>query len=306
MEILQFYKGEKLRMNSIKEVNIPSLKVFRRGKVRDVFEIDGKLLFVATDRISCFDVVLPDPIPLKGVVLNKMSLLWFNLTKDIISNHLLESDTLGIAQLLDYQDILKDRTIVVKKTEPLPFECVVRGYLSGSGWKDYKREGMVSGIELRKGLVESQKLSQPIFTPSTKEDSGHDMAVSFEDVADSLGLELASKIKDKSIELYSFAHDYALERGIIIADTKFEFGILNGEIILIDEVLTPDSSRFWPKDSYNPGRAQDSFDKQYVRDWLESTDWDKTLPAPNLPQEVIEKTTQKYLLGYKNIAGVDL
>ncbi len=295
-----------MSMNSVREVDIADLNMFRRGKVRDVYEINGDLLFVATDRISCFDVVLPDPIPLKGIVLNKLSLFWFDLTKDLIPNHLISSDISNIAQLLDYQDILRDRSIVVKKTEPLSFECVVRGYLSGSGWKDYREEGKVSGIELKKGLVESQKLDQPIFTPSTKEDSGHDMAVSFTHVADNIGLELASKVRDKSIELYSFAHDYALERGIIIADTKFEFGILNGELILIDEVLTPDSSRFWPKDEYAPGRAQDSFDKQYVRDWLESVGWDKIPPAPNLPQEVIEKTTQKYLLGYKNIAGVDL
>ena len=295
-----------MKVNSVKEVNIATLNIFRRGKVRDIYELDGNLLFVATDRISCFDVVLPDPILLKGIVLNKLSLFWFDLTKGLISNHLISSDISGITQLSDYYDILKDRSIIVKKTEPLSFECVVRGYLSGSGWKDYKKEGKVSGVELREGLVESQKLDQPIFTPSTKEDSGHDMAVSFDYVVDNIGLELASRIRDKSLELYSFAHNYAEARGIIIADTKFEFGILDGELILIDEVLTPDSSRFWPKDEYAPGRAQNSFDKQYVRDWLELTNWDKTYPAPNLPQEVIEKTTQKYLFGYKSIAGVDL
>ena len=295
-----------MKVNLVKEVNIESLNIFRRGKVRDVYEIGDDLLFVATDRISCFDVVLPDPIPLKGIVLNKLSLVWFDLTKELIPNHLISSDVSEIAQLSDYHDILRDRSIIVKKTQPLSFECVVRGYLSGSGWKDYKKEGKVSGIELKKELIESQKLDQPIFTPSTKEDSGHDVAVSFDYVVDNIGLELASKIRDKSLELYSFAHNYAEARGIIIADTKFEFGILNGELILIDEVLTPDSSRFWPKDEYAPGRAQNSFDKQYVRDWLESTGWDKIPPAPNLPQEVIEKTTQKYLLGYKSIAGVDL
>jgi phosphoribosylaminoimidazole-succinocarboxamide synthase len=295
-----------MRTSSIREVDIAGLKLFRRGKVRDVYELDDKLLFVATDRISCFDVVLPDPIPLKGVVLNKISLLWFELTKDIIANHFLSSDISGITELKDYQDILKERAIVVKKAEPLAFECIVRGYLSGSGWKDYKREGKVSGVEPEEGLEESQKLKEPIFTPSTKAESGHDLAVSFQEVVEGLGLELASKVRDKSIELYSFAHDYALERGIIIADTKFEFGLLDGEIILIDEVLTPDSSRFWPKDKYSPGRAQESFDKQYVRDWLESIGWDKNPPAPSLPQDVIERTTQKYLLGYKNIAGIDL
>ncbi|MDP8216853.1 MAG: phosphoribosylaminoimidazolesuccinocarboxamide synthase [Candidatus Kaelpia imicola] len=295
-----------MKVNSVKEISIESLNIFRRGKVRDIYELNGDLLFVATDRISCFDVVLPDPIPLKGIVLNKLSLFWFDLTKDLVSNHLISSDVSEVTQLSGYHDILKDRSIIVKKTEPLPFECVVRGYLSGSGWKDYKKEGKVSGVELKKELLESQKLDQPIFTPSTKEDSGHDMAVSFDYVADKIGLELASKIRDKSLELYFFAHNYAETRGIIIADTKFEFGILDGKLILIDEVLTPDSSRFWPKDEYTPGRAQNSFDKQYVRDWLESTGWDKTPPAPNLPQEVIEKTTQKYLFGYKNIAGVDL
>ncbi|MDD5614066.1 MAG: phosphoribosylaminoimidazolesuccinocarboxamide synthase [Candidatus Omnitrophica bacterium] len=295
-----------MKANSIREVEIPGLSIFRRGKVRDVYKLDGNLLFVASDRISCFDVVLPDAIPYKGVVLNKISSFWFDLTKNIVSNHCLSLDVSDYPELANYSGILNGRSMVVKRAEPVPFECIVRGYLAGSGWKDYQKTGQVSGIKIKKGMQEAQKFEQSIFTPSTKEDFGHDITVSFDYMKNKIGSELSSKIRDKSIELYNFAEQYAGERGIIIADTKFEFGLLNGELVLIDELFTPDSSRFWPQDSYKPGESQLSYDKQYVRDWLETTGWDKTPPAPNLPEDIIEKTSKKYLAAYKAITEQDL
>ncbi|MDP8233880.1 MAG: phosphoribosylaminoimidazolesuccinocarboxamide synthase [Candidatus Saelkia tenebricola] len=295
-----------MKVKLIEGIEIPELKLFKRGKVRDVYECRNELLFVATDRISCFDVVLLDAIPYKGIVLTQLSSFWFDLTKDIVKNHIFSKDISDLEELASYREDLKGRSVIVKKSNPVSFECVVRGYLAGSGWKDYQKTGSVSGVKLPTGLIQAQKLPEPIFTPSTKEDTGHDMAVSFDYVKDHIGVELASKLRDLSIRLYQFAENFAAERGIIIADTKFEFGLLDDNLILIDEILTPDSSRFWPKDQYLPGKSQVSFDKQYVRDWLEATDWDKTPPAPRLPQEVIEKTSDKYLLAYKMLAGEEL
>ncbi|MCD6080079.1 MAG: phosphoribosylaminoimidazolesuccinocarboxamide synthase [Candidatus Omnitrophica bacterium] len=295
-----------MKVNLVDRVELPNLKLFKRGKVRDIYELDDRLLLVATDRVSCFDVVLDDPIPYKGVVLTQLSVFWFQKTENIIPNHLITSSVEGISQLDSYSEILEGRTMVVKKSQPIPFECVVRGYLAGSGWRDYKNTGEVSGIKLPPGLKEAEKLKEPIFTPSTKEETGHDMAVTFDYMVDKIGEDLAVKIKEKSIELYQFGSQYAEQRGIIIADTKFEFGILDGELILIDELFTPDSSRFWPKDEYQPGKSQVSFDKQYLRDWLESTGWDKTSPPPRLPQDVIHRTSEKYRLAFKMLTARDI
>jgi len=295
-----------MKVNLVDRVELPNLKLFKRGKVRDIYELDDRLLLVATDRVSCFDVVLDDPIPYKGVVLTQLSVFWFQKTENIIPNHLITSSVEGISQLDSYSEILEGRTMVVKKSQPIPFECVVRGYLAGSGWRDYKNTGEVSGIKLPPGLKEAEKLEEPIFTPSTKEETGHDMAVTFDYMVDKIGEDLAVKIKEKSIELYQFGSQYAEQRGIIIADTKFEFGILDGELILIDELFTPDSSRFWPKDEYQPGKSQVSFDKQYLRDWLESTGWDKTSPPPRLPQDVIHRTSEKYRLAFKMLTARDI
>lgn len=285
--------------------NIIPLKLYKRGKVRDVYEVDDILLIVATDRISCFDVVLPDGIPHKGRVLTQISRFWFDFVKDITDNHIISFDLNSIRErLADSMDILEGRSMLVKKAKPIPIECVVRGYLSGSGWKEYKESSEVCGIKLPKGLKESDRLPEPIFTPATKEDVGHDINVSEAYVRKKIGDRIFDMIKNKSMAIYKKAADYAETKGIIIADTKFEFGITNeGKIILIDEVLTPDSSRFWPKDKYKPGGAQPSFDKQFVRDYLEGLDWDKTPPAPNLPEEIIKKTSQKYLEALKRLTG---
>lgn len=283
------------------------IKLFRRGKVRDVYDLDDKLLVVSTDRISCFDVVLPCGIPHKGEVLTALSCFWFDLIKDIVPNHFITADFDKYPPILKrYAQELKGRSMLVAKTRSLPVECVVRGYLSGSGWKEYKNNQSVCGIRLPTGLKESDKLPQAIFTPSTKEDQGHDLNVNQKYVEDKLGSDIAAKIKDFSIAIYEKASHYALSRGIIIADTKFEFGVLNKQIILIDEVLTPDSSRFWPKDEYQPGKAQPSFDKQFVRDYLETLSWDKTPPGPMLPEDIIEKTSQKYLDAFKKLTGQEL
>jgi phosphoribosylaminoimidazole-succinocarboxamide synthase len=283
------------------------LKLFRKGKVRDVYDLGDKLLIISCDRISCFDVVLPGAIPYKGEVLTAISNFWFDFTKDIIANHLITSDLSKYPSDLDkYSNDLKGRSMLVKKTKPLPVECIVRGYLSGSGWKEYRKSNSVCGIKLPLGLNESDKLSEPIFTPSTKADVGHDQNVSQDYIEELIGKDTAGRIARASIDIYRQASDYALSRGIIIADTKFEFGVYNNEIILIDEVLTPDSSRFWPADEYLPGRAQVSFDKQFVRDYLETLDWDKVPPAPKLPEDIITKTTQKYLEAYKRLTGKEL
>jgi len=274
------------------------LPLLRRGKVRDVYApSEEHLIIVACDRISAFDHVLPTPIPDKGRILTQISNFWFKKTEHIVRNHLVDPNP-GPQWYPDldwYYPELDGRTVLVRRTKPLVIEAIVRGYLSGSGWKEYQASGTVCGIALPSGLTESAKLPEPIFTPSTKADTGHDENIPFDKAAELVGLETATKVRDLSLALYRFAADYALERGIIIADTKFEFGTVdNGELILIDEVLTPDSSRFWPAESYEPGRPQASFDKQYVRDYLEAIRWDKEPPAPPLPEEVVEKTRDKY------------
>lgn len=286
------------------KTSFTDIALFKRGKVRDVYDLEDKLLVVSTDRISCFDVVLPTCIPRKGEVLTQLSLFWFNFTKDIVANHFISAEVSQYPEELHkYGDILKDRSMLVKKAQGLPVECVVRGYLSGSGWKEYRQSRSICGIKLPEGLRESDKLPEPIFTPSTKEDVGHDINVSEEYVESHLGKGVTDKLKETSIVLYKKASQYAESKGIIIADTKFEFGIYEKKIILIDEVLTPDSSRFWPKDQYKPGGPQPSFDKQFVRDYLETLTWDKTPPGPELPDEIVQKTSQKYLQALTMISG---
>lgn len=273
----------------------PDLKLFRKGKVREVYDFDDKLLIVATDNISAFDVVLPCLIEGKGAQLTQISNFWFNLFKDDVKNHLISENVEDFpAECEPYKEILKDRSILVWKTEMIEVEAIVRGYLSGSGFKDYKNTGEVCGIKLPEGLVESAKLEEPLFTPSTKAHEGHDENVSEAAVRKEFGDDVIDQIKEKALFLYTKAAEYALERGIIIADTKFEFGMLNGEIILIDEALTPDSSRFWPADDYAPGKSQKSYDKQIIRDYLETLDWDKTYPGPVLPDDVIANSLAKY------------
>lgn len=289
---------EPLRITSFKELDL-----FKRGKVRDVYDLKDKLLVISTDRISCFDVVLPTCIPHKGGVLTKLSLFWFEFTKDIIANHLITANIKDYPKsLAKYADILDGRSMLVKKAKSIPVECVVRGYLSGSGWKEYQKSQSICGIKLPKGLKESDKLPEAIFTPSTKEEVGHDINVSQDFVEKELGKDITSKLRDASLAIYKKAANYAESKGIIIADTKFEFGLYDDKMILIDEVLTPDSSRFWPKSEYAPGKSQPSFDKQFVRDYLESLDWDKTPPSPGLPQDIVEKTTAKYEQALKMLA----
>ncbi len=291
--------------NALTLVELKGVKFFKRGKVREIYDFDDKLLIISSDRISCFDVILPTPIPGKGEVLTRLSEFWFNFTKDIIPNHLICADVDKFPQeLAQYKDVLRGRSMLVKKTEPLPVECVVRGYLSGSGWKDYKKTGAICGIELPAGLQESDKLPEVIFTPSTKAEVGHDENVSQEYVENQIGKETTNRLKEVSIALYKKARDYAEKNGIIIADTKFEFGKLGDEIILIDEALTPDSSRFWLLDEYAPGKNQPSFDKQFVRDYLETLAWDKRPPGPELPDEIVEKTRDKYLQALKILAKI--
>lgn len=284
--------------------DIPSFELFRRGKVRDIYAVNDKLLIVATDRISAFDVVLPDPIPYKGLVLTSLSLFWFDFLKHAVKNHLVTADADSYPpELAAHRNHLAGRSMLVLRADVVPFECVARGYLSGSGWKDYRRTGEVCGIKLPPGLKESDKLPQPIFTPATKAESGHDINVSIEEMAGELGNEQATKLRDLTLKIYEEASQYADQRGIIIADTKFEFGIYNGEIILVDEVLTPDSSRFWLKADYQPGQPQQSFDKQHVRDYLETLEWDKRPPGPHLPEAVIAATTEKYLEAHRLLTG---
>lgn len=286
---------------------LTDLKLFKRGKVRDVYEFKDKLLIISTDRISCFDVVLSTPIPYKGEVLTQLSLFWFTFTKEIVPNHLITANISEYPQeLMKHKDILKGRSMLVKKAKPIPVECVVRGYLSGSAWKEYQEAQSICGIRLPPGLKESDKLPEAIFTPATKEDTGHDINVTHEFVEKKLGKDIAQRIKKISLALYNKASQYAESKGIIIADTKFEFGIYNGEIILIDEVLTPDSSRFWPKDEYFPGSSQRSFDKQFVRDYLETLGWNKKPPAPQLPEEIIKKTSEKYLQAFRMLVSKEI
>lgn len=283
------------------------LKLYKRGKVRDVYDLGNRLLIVSTDRISCFDVLLPCAIPYKGKVLTGLSIFWFDFIKDITAHHFITQDIENYPpQLKKYESHLKGRSMLVLKTRPLPVECVVRGYLSGSAWKEYQDKQSISGIDLPAGLLESEKLPQIIFTPSTKAEQGHDVNITQKYVEDLVGKEIADKLAKLSIEIYKKASDYAITKGVIIADTKFEFGLYNDKIILIDEILTPDSSRFWPKDQYSTGRACPSFDKQFVRDYLETLNWDKNPPAPDLPEEIIKKTSQKYLEAYKILTGREL
>ncbi|MGZ5498104.1 MAG: phosphoribosylaminoimidazolesuccinocarboxamide synthase [Candidatus Aminicenantales bacterium] len=290
----------------IGDIELPGLPLFRKGKVRDVFEVGDKLLIVATDRISAFDWVLPSLIPSKGKVLTQLSKFWFDFVGLVVPNHLLSTEIKDFPPVLTpFANLLAKRSMLVKKTKVIPVECVVRGYLAGSGWKEYQATGKISGIKVPKGRKESDQLAEPIFTPSTKAEKGHDVNISFKDVEKEIGAELAGKIRKTSLELYQKAALYAVSKGIIIADTKFEFGLDGDELILIDEIFTPDSSRFWPLASYEPGRSQPSLDKQFVRDYLETTTWDKNTPPPELPAEIIAKTSQKYLEIYKVLTGLD-
>ena len=277
----------------------------KRGKVRDVYDFEDRLLFVATDRISAFDWILSPGIPDKGRILTQISRFWFERFEEI-PNHLLSMNPadLPLPDQADV-DVLQGRCMVVKKTEVVPFECVVRGYLSGSGWKDYLSSGAVCGIKLPEGLQQSDSLPQPLFTPATKAETGHDENVSFQTMSDAIGQELAENMRNLSIQIYQQASGYARERGIILADTKFEFGLLDGKLILIDEVLTPDSSRFWPAERYQPGGPQPSLDKQFVRDWLETTTWDKNSPPPELPEEIVSQTREKYLEAFQMLTGTE-
>jgi phosphoribosylaminoimidazole-succinocarboxamide synthase len=290
----------------IGDIGLPGLPLFRKGKVRDVFAVDDKLLIVATDRISAFDWVLPSLIPYKGKVLTQLSKFWFDFVGLVVPNHLLATETKDFPPALaPYAALLDKRAMLVKKTKVVPIECVVRGYLSGSGWKEYKASGKICGIKIPKGLKESDRLPEPIFTPSTKAEKGHDINISFKDVQKEIGAELAGKIRKISLELYQKASLHAVSKGIIIADTKFEFGLDGDELLLIDEIFTPDSSRFWPLGQYEPGKSQPSLDKQFVRDYLETTAWDKNSPPPELPAEIVAKTSQKYLEIYKVLTGLD-
>jgi phosphoribosylaminoimidazole-succinocarboxamide synthase len=286
----------------LRETHFAGLEPSARGKVRDIYDLSDKLLIVATDRLSAFDVILPTPIPDKGRVLTQLSLFWFDLFKDVIPNHVLSADHFP-APFDAHRDELAGRSMIVRKTQPLPVECVVRGYLSGSGWKDYLATGTLCGIELPPALRESDRLPAPIFTPSTKAVAGHDENISFQQVISMIGEELARQVRAVSIDLYQRAAAYAEPRGIILADTKFEFGLLDGELIWIDEAFTPDSSRFWPAAQYHPGGPQPSFDKQFVRDYLERIRWPKIPPGPELPAEVVAATREKYLEAFRILTG---
>jgi phosphoribosylaminoimidazole-succinocarboxamide synthase len=290
------------------QTDFPELELHASGKVRDVYRLDNEhLLFVATDRISAFDYVLATGIPYKGQVLTQISLFWFDFLKNIVPNHLVTADVDRYPAIVKkYINQLRGRSMMVVRGEMFPVECVVRGYLSGSGWKEYQASGKVCGISLPSGLKESDKLPEPIFTPATKATTGHDENISFEQMCKSVDPEDARRLRDISLKLYTTAADYARERGIIIADTKFEFGRMAAGITLADEVLTPDSSRFWPADHYTPGKAQDSYDKQYVRDYLEQIRWNKKPPAPSLPPEVARRTSEKYLEAYRQLTGREL
>jgi phosphoribosylaminoimidazole-succinocarboxamide synthase len=289
------------------ETNLPGIELRSRGKVRDVYSLGDVLLFVATDRISAFDCILPTGIPDKGRILTQMSIFWFDFLKDIVPTHFLTADVSEYpAQLQPFRDQLEGRSMLVRRARMFEAECVARGYVAGSGWKDYKATGAICGIPLPSGLVESSKLPEPIFTPATKAQSGHDENISFARFAEITGADLAHALRELTLQIYRKASDYAETRGIILADTKFEFGLIDGRITLADEVLTPDSSRFWPRASYAPGGPQRSYDKQYVRDYLETLDWDKRPPAPPLPAEVAARTSEKYKEAYTALTGRDL
>ncbi len=291
-------------MSVVTETNLP-LKTFKKGKVRDVYEANDKLVLIVTDRISAFDFVLPEPIPNKGICLTQISRFWFDYFKDTIQSHVVSADISDFpADLQSYKELLDGRSMLVKKAKVIPIECIVRGYISGSAWKSYQKDGTVCGIKLPSGLKESDKFDEPLFTPSTKAESGHDINISYEKMIELIGEEDAEKIKELSLKIYKEGAKYALEKGIIIADTKFEFGKIGDEIILVDEILTPDSSRFWPADLYEPGKSQPSFDKQYVRDYLSSTGWDKNSNPPHLPDDVISETQNKYQEAFEKITGI--
>ena len=296
-------------MQILTQSSIPDLKLLSRGKVRDIYEVSSDtLLIITTDRMSAFDVVLPDPIPFKGVVLNQITLFWMNEMRDVVANHLLASDIADFPPSLHpYADQLEGRTVLVRKTAPLPVECIARGYITGSGWKDYQGTGMVCGHRLPSDLQESQELIPPLFTPATKAEVGqHDENISLSKAAEMIGDDRLAEVERISLEIYSRAREYAKGLGIIIADTKFEFGLVGDELLLIDEVLTPDSSRFWPQDGYQPGKPQPSFDKQYLRDWLTQSGWNKKVPAPNLPSDVVEQTKNRYVDAYAMLTGKKL
>jgi len=293
--------------NVLIETNFEGLKLIGRGKVRDIYDFGDTLLIVVTDRLSAFDCILPNGIPDKGAILNTLSAFWFDKLQYLVPNHKLSCDVADFPEEAQpYANQLAKRSMLVKKAQVFPVECVVRGYLAGSGWKDYQRTGEVCGNKLPKGLKLSDKLPEPIFTPATKAESGHDENITKAEVANKLGKEVADKLEQTSIELYKAAADYARERELIIADTKFEFGLIDGELHLVDEALTPDSSRFWDVNIYRPGQAQPSFDKQFVRDYLESLDWDKTSPAPELPKSIIEGTSERYHEALRRLTGRDL
>jgi len=291
----------------VKESELKNVKKISRGKVRDIYDLGEKLLIVTTDRMSAFDHILPEPIPHKGMVLNHLSLFWFDMMKDLIPHHVAETDLSRYPEeIRNEENTLYGRSMIVHKAEPIKVECIVRGYITGSGWSGYRKSGEICGIALPEGLQESQKLEEPLFTPTTKADEGHDENITFEEMKNLIGSSTADKLKEISLSIYLRAREYAARHGIIIADTKMEFGIYRGEIIIIDELLTPDSSRFWPADRYETGRSQESFDKQYLRDWLTSSGWDKESAPPHLPEDVIAKTRSKYLEAYKLITGEDL
>jgi phosphoribosylaminoimidazole-succinocarboxamide synthase len=291
-------------MTTIRETGLKSFPMIARGKVRDIYDLNQYLLIVATDRLSAFDVVFTEPIPEKGRVLTGLSVYWFNQTHHDLPNHLITTDMEMVPGLTSAErEMLQGRSMVVKKGEVIPVECVVRGYLAGSGWSDYQKNGAISGIELPAGLLEGSKLPEPIFTPTTKESAGHDQPLTYEQLVAKIGSETAAKIKANSLKLYRIAAKQAEQNGIIIADTKFEFAWVDGQFTVVDEIFTPDSSRFWPMDEYQPGKSQPSFDKQYVRDYLESIGWDKKPPAPPLPANIIQRTSEKYLEAYRRIVG---
>lgn len=302
------FRGHRGDEPVVTHTNFPTLKLHKRGKVRDIYEVDDYLLIVATDRISAFDVVLPQGIPFKGKVLTQISKYWFDVTRDVISNHVVSVDVNDYPEECQpYRDVLSGRSMLVVKAQPLPVECIVRGYLYGSAWAEYREQGTVCGIPLPAGLIESAKLPEPVFTPSTKAEVGvHDENIPFERMAELIGKSLAETVRSKGLAIYARARDLAEKRGIIIADTKMEFGLKEGELILIDELLTPDSSRFWPKATYQSGRSQESFDKQYVRDYLISIQWDRKPPAPDLPADVIQTTSEKYLEALERLTGIRL
>ncbi len=294
-------------MEPLLTLDLPGIPKVKSGKVREVFDLGQYLLFVATDRISAFDCIMPNGIPNKGKALTQMSHYWFDETESIIKNHrVARADAPLPQELKPFEAKLAGRSMIVLKAKPLAIECVVRGYLAGSGWKEYKKSQSVCGVALPPGLQESSELPEPIFTPSTKAEEGHDENIRFDHAERIVGSDIARKVRDASIKLYSWARDHARKRGIIIADTKFEFGLLDGEVILIDEVLTPDSSRFWPMSEYQPGRGQSSFDKQFVRDYLENLGWNKQPPAPKLPADVVAKTAEKYAEAYRCLTGKEL